>query len=135
MTTLEHGLNLHQRVTPTLFIQLIMFSLAVLGARLWIQSHTRPPENPVFFTVRHKIPGYRFVPVALGSRVAEELGTTNLFNGHFFDNESHRVSVYEAHWQPGQGGGNSTGHTPERCWVDAGYFRPVRYGEPSQVFL
>ncbi len=113
MITLEHGLHLPQRVTPTLFIPLIMFSLAVLGAHLWIQSHTRPSGNPVFFTIRHKIPGYRFVPVALGSQVAEALGTTNLFNGHFFDNESHRVSVYAADWQPGQGGGNSTGHTPK----------------------
>jgi hypothetical protein len=71
----------------------------------------------------------------LGSRIAETLATTNLFNGHFFDSHSNRISVFEAQWQAGQGnGGNLFGHTPEICWAGQG-FRTVRFGEPSQVFL
>jgi hypothetical protein len=133
MASSGHSKHPCKRVWQTVFFPLIVFGLAVLGAGLWIQSHTWPPENPVFFTTRHEIPGYRFMPVELGSQVMEALGTTNIFNGHFFDSRSNRVSVYAAHWQPGQGGGNSVGHTPERCWVDTGYFRTIRCGEPSLV--
>lgn len=135
MASLQHGDPSRQRVWRTVFIPLIVFGLAVLGTRFWIQSRTRPPENPVFLTARHEIPGYRFVPVALGSQVEDTLATTNLFNGHFLDQRSQRVSVFAAHWQAGQGdGGTLFGHTPEICWLGHG-FRTVRHGEPSQVFI
>lgn len=135
MASLQHGDPSRQRVWRTVFIPLIVFGLAVLGTRFWIQFRTRPPENPVYLTARHEIPGYRFVPVALGSQVEDTLATTNLFNGHFFDQRSQRVSVFAAHWQAGQGdGGTLFGHTPEICWLGHG-FRTVRHGEPSQVFI
>jgi len=134
MASLQHGDPPRQRVWRTVFIPLIVFGLAVLGTRLWIQSHTRPPENPVFLTARHEIPGYRFVPVALGSQVEVSLSASELFNGHFFDARSNRVSVFAAYWLPGQGDINSVGHTPEKCWVGTG-FRIEPHGEPSQVLI
>jgi hypothetical protein len=73
--------------------------------------------------------------VALGATVLKSLATTNLLNGHFFDARSNRVSVFSAAWQPGQGtGGNVFGHTPEICWVGAG-FRTIRAGEPDHLAL
>ena len=134
MASLQHSDHPRQRTWRTVFIPLIVFGLAVLGTRLWIQSHTRPPENPVFLNARHEIPGYRFVPVALGSQVEDTLATTNLFNGHFLDGRSQRVSVFAAYWQPGQGDINSLGHTPDICWVGTG-FRSVRRGEPTRIFI
>ena len=123
------------RVQYSIFVTLVLFGVAVLGTGLWIRSQTRPPHDPLFLTARHQIQGHQFQPVPLGSRVAETLATTNLFNGHFFDSRSNRVSVFEAQWQAGQGdGGNLFGHTPEICWAGQG-FRTVRFGEPSQVFL
>jgi hypothetical protein len=134
MASLQHSDPPRQRVWRTVYIPLIVFGLAVLGTRLWIESHIRPPENRVFLTARHEIPGYRFVPVAMGSKVEDTLATTNLFNGHFLDGQSQRVSVFAAHWQPEQGDMNSLRHTPDGCWVGTG-FRSVRYGQPSEVFF
>lgn len=116
-------------------LSLGLFALAVLGTALWIRVPRPAPQNPLFLAPRPHIPGYGFQPVPLGATVAETLATTNLVNGHFIDGRSNRVSVFQASWEPGQGtGGNVFGHTPEICWVGAG-FRTVRVGEPSQVSL
>lgn len=124
-----------QRVGRTFPLPLILFGLAILGTVVWVQSQSRSPQEPLFIEARREIPGYGFTPVALGSQVTQTLATTRLFNGHFFDGHSNRVSVFSADWPRGQGdGGNVFGHTPEICWVGAG-FRTVRQGEPSQVFV
>lgn len=112
-----------------------VFGLAVLGTWIGVQSRIRPPENPLFFTGRTDMAGYRFQAVPLGKSVTETLATTRLLNGHFFDSRSNRVSVFQADWKAGEGdGGNVFGHTPEICWVGGG-FQTVRLGEPSQVFV
>ena len=117
------------------WVPLMVFGLAVLGTWLGVQSRIRPPQNPVFFTGRVEMPGYRLQAVPLGQKVAETLATTRLLNGHFFDSRSNRVSVFQADWKAGEGdGGNVFGHTPEICWVGSG-FRTVRLGEPSQVLV
>jgi hypothetical protein len=117
------------------FIPLVLFGLAVVGASLYIRMNMRPPRDPVFLTTRHEIPGFRFVPVALGSRSASILGTTNFFNGHFFDSRLRRVSVFSANWQPGDGNVISLSHTPENCWTGNEGFQTLRLGESNQVFL
>lgn len=123
------------RVLSSIVVTVVLFGVAVLGTGLWIRTQTRPPQNPLFLTARHQIPGHQFQPVPLGEMVADTLATTNLFNGHFYDSHSNRVSVFEAQWSAGQGnGGNLFGHTPEICWAGQG-FRTIRMGEPSQVFL
>ena len=112
-----------------------LFVLAVLGTAVWVRWPRPAPEDRVFLRARDRIPGYHFQPVALGATVSETLATTNLLNGHFFDARSNRVSVFSAAWQPGQGtGGNVFGHTPEICWVGAG-FRTIRAGEPDHLAL
>jgi hypothetical protein len=114
---------------------LLLFGLAVVGTALWAWIPRPPPRDPVFLKARQEIPGYRFQPIPLGQQVAETLATPNLLNGHFWDARSNRVSVFQASWQPGQGiGANIFGHTPEICWVGAG-FRTLHLGEPSQVAL
>ena len=116
-------------------ISLGLFALAVVGTAVWVRWPRPVPEGRVFLRARDRIPGYHFQPVMLGTAVPETLATTNLFNGHFFDAQSNRVSVFSAAWDPGQGtGGNVFGHTPEICWVGAG-FRTVRAGEPDQLAL
>ena len=112
-----------------------LFVLAVLGTAVWVRWPRPAPEDRLFLRARDRIPGYHFQPVALGATVSETLATTNLLNGHFFDARSNRVSVFSAAWQPGQGtGGNVFGHTPEICWVGAG-FRTIRAGEPDHLAL
>lgn len=112
-----------------------LFVLAVLGTAVWVRWPRPAPEDRVFLRARDRIPGYHFQPVALGTTVSETLATTNLLNGHFFDAHSNRVSVFSAAWEPGQGtGANVFGHTPEICWVGAG-FRTIRVGEPDRLAL
>ena len=141
----EHTQNLAPPDAPALsrslwtgwarWVSVWVFGLAVLGTWIGVQSRIRPTENPLFFSGRTAMPGYRFQAVPLGRPVEETLGTTRLRNGHFFDARSNRVSVFQADWKAGEGdGGNLFGHTPEICWVGGG-FRTVRMGEPSQVFV
>lgn len=116
-------------------LSLGLFVLAVLGTALWVRVPRPAPQDPLFLAPRTRIPGYGFQPVPLDASVTETLATTQLVNGHFIDGRSNRFSVFHASWEPGQGtGGNVFGHTPEICWVGAG-FRTVRVGEPSQVSL
>ena len=116
------------------FLQLIAFGFAVISPHIWIQSHARPPQNPFYLKARREIPNYRFISVPLGPRVEKSLSTTELFNGHFIDARSQRVSVFVGNWQPGQGDISSVTHTPEKCWVGTG-FQIVKYGGPSQVTI
>lgn len=135
MASLAHPAPSRARVRYSIIITLALFGVSVFGTGFWIRTQTRPAHDPLFLTARHQIPGYQFQEVPLGAQVAETLATTHLFNGHFFDSHSNRVSVFEAQWPAGQGtGGNIFGHTPEICWVGQG-FRTVRLSEPSQVFL
>jgi hypothetical protein len=111
----------------------LLFGLAVMGTALWAWIPWPPPQDPVFLKARQEIPGYRFQPIPLGQQVAETLATPDLLNGQFWDARSNRVSVFHASWQPGQGTGAVVfGHTPELCWVGAG-FSTLHLGEPSQV--
>ena len=135
MASFAHPAPSRARVPYSIFITLALFGVSVFGTGFWIRTQTRPPLDPLFLTAHHQLLGYQFQEVPLGAQVAETLATTHLFNGHFFDSHSNRVSVFEAQWQAGEGtGGNLFGHTPEICWVGQG-FRTVRFNEPSQVFL
>jgi hypothetical protein len=116
------------------FFQLIAFGLAIIGPWLWLRSDDPNHENQFFLTARHSIQGWQFVPVHLGVQTQKNLGAAELFNGHFTNGCLQRVSVFSANWQPGQGDFSSLGHTPEKCWVEAG-FRLAAYDGPSQICM
>ena len=113
---------------------LSLFCLAVIGPGLWVQSRTQLPEDQFFLSVRREVPGWRFSPVSLDTKTKKILEASELFNGHFIDARSQRVSVFVGNWQPGQGDISSVTHTPEKCWVGTG-FHIVEYGGPSQVTI
>ena len=113
---------------------LSFFCLAVIGPGLWVQFRTRLPEDQFFLSVRREVPGWWFSPVALDTQTKKILEASELFNGHFIDARSNRVSVFAADWQPGQGDLDSLGHTPEICWVGTG-FQIVPFGGPSQLSI
>jgi len=114
---------------------LLIFGLAVVGPALWAWVPRPPAGNPVFLKDRQEIPGYEFQAIPLSQQVVKTLATSDLLNGHFWDAGSNRFSVFRASWQPGQGTiDNAIRHTPEICWVDAG-FRILNLGAPSQVTL
>jgi hypothetical protein len=115
-------------------IGLSLFYLAVIGPGLWVQSRRSLPEDQFFLSVRREVPGWRFLPVALATQTRRILEASELFNGHFLDASSNRVSVFAADWQPGQGNLDSLGHTPEKCWVGTG-FQIVPFGGPSQLAI
>jgi hypothetical protein len=133
-TFLEQVEHPHHCVWLRVLLQLTVFGLAIIGPSIWFQSHRRPPENRFFLNARHEIKNYRFIPVSLGSLVEKSLSTTELFNGHFIDARSQRVSVFFGNWQPGQGDISSVTHTPEKCWVGNG-FQILPYGGPPQLFI
>jgi len=134
MTQLNRVGNLLHRSWWIVLLESSAFGLAVIGPWLWIQFRTQPTANQFFFTARREIPKYGFINVTLGSQVEESLGASELFNGHFINVRSQRVSVFAANWKPGQGDLGSVGHTPEKCWVGTG-FKIVPYGGPSQMFI
>jgi hypothetical protein len=70
----------------------------------------------------------------LDTQTKKILEASELFNGHFLDARSNRVSVFAADWQPGQGDLDSLGHTPEKCWVGTG-FQIVPFGGPSELSI
>jgi hypothetical protein len=134
MTIIEQVRHPRHYVWLRVFFLLTVFGLAVISPRIWIQSHTRPPQNPFFLKARREIQDYRFISVPLGPRVEKILSTTELFNGHFIDARSQRVSVFVGNWQPGQGDMSSVTHTPQGCWVADGC-RILPYDGPSQLFI
>ena len=113
---------------------LSLFCLAVIGPGLWVQSRPRLPKDQFFLSVRREVPGWQFSPVDLDTQAKKILEASELFNGHFIDSRSNRVSVFAADWQPGQGDLDSLGHTPEKCWVGTG-FQIVPFGGPSQLSI
>jgi hypothetical protein len=117
------------------WMQFGAFIFAVLGTWIGVKFRIRPSENPLFFTGRTEMNGYRYQAVPIGKKAAKALAATGLLNGHFFDSRSNRVSVFKADWKAGQGHGDEVlGHTPELCWVGNG-FRMLQLGQPSQVFV
>jgi hypothetical protein len=113
-------------------LPIIIFGIAIISPKLWLHSNFKRTKNPLFLQVNVEMPNFRYNSVALQSRVAEALGTSNLLNGHFFGQSSNRVSVFSAEWAEGQGdGGAFFVHTPQICWVGAG-FRSVSMGEPPE---
>jgi hypothetical protein len=127
-----------ERSNPTIWWKILpglsLFCFSVIGPWLWFQSRTRLPEDQFFLSVRREVPGWRFSPVALDTKTRKTLEASELFNGHFLDARSNRVSVFAADWQPGQGDLDSLGHTPEKCWVGTG-FQIVPFGGPSQLSI
>jgi hypothetical protein len=134
MTFLEQVRHPRNYVWLRVFFLLTVFGLAVMSPRIWIQSHARPPQNPLFLKARREIQDYQFISVLLGPQVEKSLSTTEIFNGHFIDARSQRVSVFVGNWQPGQGDMSSVTHTPEGCWVANG-FRILPYDGPSQLSI
>jgi hypothetical protein len=94
LTLLEQVGHLRYYAWLRVFLQLTLFGLTIIIPWMWFQSHGRPPENRFFFNARREIPDYRFIPVSLGSLVEKNLSATELFNGHFINARSQRVSVF-----------------------------------------
>ena len=108
--------------------------MAVIGPRLWVQSRIRLPQDQFFLRVRREVREWRFSPVSLDIQTKKILEASELFNGHFINARSQRVSVFVGDWQPGQGDISSVTHTPEKCWVING-FQIMEYGGPSKVTI
>jgi hypothetical protein len=117
------------------FAPLGLFLGAVIVAEVWVLWPPLRPEEPLYLRPRTTLAGYRFETVPLNVNISVILGTTNILNGHFFDTQSNRVSVFQAEWAPGQGtGANVFGHTPEICWVGSG-FRTVQQDQPDELAM
>jgi hypothetical protein len=132
LTFLEQVRQSRHCVWLRVFLQLTAFGLAIISPSIWLKSRIRPSENQFFLNARREIKNYRFIPVSLGSLVEKSLSTTEIFNGHFIDARSQRISVFVGNWKTGRGDLNSLGHTPEKCWVRTG-FQIVPYSGPSQL--
>lgn len=108
---------------------LILFVLAPVGAWAWYHVGTRPPEVAYEFLVSTNVPGLRFTPLPLGAKEMDMLATTNLINGEFTDG-NRKLTVFAAEWRGESAKELSVvQHTPDACWVGAG-FTPVDLGQP-----
>jgi hypothetical protein len=77
------------------------------------------------------VEGYRYKDLPVGEQAVEILATTNLVNGVFEGAGEDRFIVFAANWQPrGAKGMSVISHTPEICWVGAG-FSLMHLGEPA----
>jgi hypothetical protein len=111
----------HHKIRWLLFF---LFLICTLGPSMWsmVNSNKLSKNQQIFCFPKRSLDNYKYFPVHLEDAVSESLGTTNLLNGHFFDYESNRVSVFVATWLPGEGTiGNIFAHNPEVCWVAAGF--------------
>ena len=110
---------------------IIFFGAAILVSKVWFACHVKRTEAPMLLQLNLEIPNYNYKLDPLESRVARALGTSNLLNLHFLGQSSNRFSVFLAEWPPGQEhGGALFVHTPQICWVGAG-FRRVHKGETT----
>lgn len=66
MASSAHLAPSRARGLSSIVVTVALFGVAVLGTGLWIRTQTRPPQNPLFLTARHQIPGHHFQPVPLG---------------------------------------------------------------------
>lgn len=108
-----------------------LFGVALLAAWGWFHVAITPPEKSFVLHARETVPGYKFKALPVGEQAVEILATTNLFNGVFEGSGDNRFIVFAADWQPrGKKGMGVIAHTPEICWVGAG-FSLMHLGEPS----
>ena len=110
-----------------------LFALAVAGAWAWF--HVAPPEvtDRIRFEVRSEVPGWRFEAQPIGETARAILATTNLFNGTFHGPNRERVTVFAAEWRATAGAAMSVvQHTPDICWVGAGWV-PRNVGQPDRI--
>jgi hypothetical protein len=107
-----------------------LFGAAIVAAWAWFYVGVTPPEKSYVLKTRDEIPGYRFTAVPIGEQAIEILATTNLVNGQFEGSDRQRFTVFAADWAAkGSKQMGVLGHTPEICWVGAG-FQLTSLGEP-----
>ena len=107
-----------------------LFAAAIVAAWAWFYVGVTPPEKTFVLKTRETLPGYRFTAVPIGEQAIETLATTNLVNGQFEAADHQRFTVFAADWEAkGSKQMSVLGHTPEICWVGAG-FQLTSLGEP-----
>jgi hypothetical protein len=107
-----------------------LFAAAIVAAWAWFYVGVTPPEKSFVLKARENLPGYRFTVVPIGDQAIETLATTNLINGQFEGPDRQRFTVFAADWAAkGSKQMSVLGHTPEICWVGAG-FQLTSLGEP-----
>ncbi len=107
-----------------------LFAAAIVAAWAWFYVGVTPPEKSYVLKTRDPVPGYRFTAVPIGERAIEVLATTNLVNGQFEGPDQQRFTVFAADWAAkGSKQMGVLAHTPEICWVGAG-FQLTSLGEP-----
>jgi hypothetical protein len=109
-----------------------LFSVALVGAWGWFYVGVTPPEKSYVLHAKESLPGYQFKPMPVGEQAIETLATTNLLNGTFEGGTAgDRFMVFSASWAAkGAKQMGVLGHTPEICWVGAG-FKLISMGEPA----
>ena len=106
-----------------------LFAAAIAAAWAWFHVGVTPPEKSYVFHTRSEIPGYKFTAVPVGEEAQAILATTNLVNGQFEGPGKDRYTVFAADWAAKGKQMSVLGHTPEVCWVGAG-FQLMTLGEP-----
>lgn len=99
-----------------------LFAAAIVAAWAWFYVGVTPPEKSYVLKTRYPVPGYRFTAVPIGEQAIDTLATTNLVNGQFEGANRERYTVFAADWAAkGSKQMSVLSHTPEICWVGAGF--------------
>lgn len=108
-----------------------VFVVAVAAGWAWFHVGITPPEKSYSIHAKEAVAGYKFKTIPVGDQAVETLATTNLLNGVFEGQGNDRYIVFAADWQAkGKKGMGVIAHTPEICWVGAG-FSLTHIGEPA----
>jgi hypothetical protein len=107
-----------------------VFLGAIAASWAWFHVGVKPREKSYVLRSREVVPGYKFKALPVGDQAIEILATTNLVNGVFEGAGEDRFIVFAADWAA-KGGKqlNVLTHTPDICWVGAG-FSLMDIGEP-----
>jgi len=107
-----------------------VFLGAIAASWAWFHVGVKPREKSYVLRSREVVPGYKFKALPVGDQAIEILATTNLVNGVFEGAGEDHFIVFAADWAAkGDKQMSVLAHTPEICWVGAG-FSLVDLGEP-----
>jgi hypothetical protein len=107
-----------------------VFLGAIAASWAWFNVGVKPREKSYVLHSRETVPGYKFKALPVGEQAIETLATTNLVNGQFEGQGEDRFIVFAADWAArGDKQMSVLAHTPEICWVGAG-FSLMDLGEP-----
>lgn len=112
----------------------LLLALAVGGPWAWFHVGAPDRRDGVWLKTQDSLTNFTYLPDPLNREIMGLLATTNAVNGAFIDRQTaDRFTVFRADWLPTEGVGKTVvNHTPDVCWVGAGW-RPIEAGQPEQI--